>query len=62
MGFDNRDLSRRQVFEGMFRCNTDLMKMLDLVRTVAYAESTVLIDRQFPKSRLHRGRNRESTP
>ena len=28
----------------MFRCSTDLMKMLDLVRTVASTESTVLID------------------
>jgi hypothetical protein len=98
----------------MFRCSTDLMKMLDLVRTVEYTESTVLIDgetgrgekwsehhfvlqqtprsslrksephsdsaepsttcmnpvpdidkiydRQFPKPRLHTGRNSESTP
>jgi transcriptional regulator with GAF, ATPase, and Fis domain len=30
----------------MFRCSTDLTKMLDLVRTVAYSESTVLIDGQ----------------
>jgi hypothetical protein len=62
MGFGNRDLSGQQVFEGMFRCSTDLMKRLDLVRTVAYVESTVLIDKQFPKSRLDTGRNRESTP
>jgi transcriptional regulator with GAF, ATPase, and Fis domain len=46
MGFANRDLPKQQEFEGMFRCGTDLMKMLNLVRTVAYAESTVLIDGQ----------------
>jgi len=44
MGFANRALSKQQEFERMFRCSTDLMKMLDLVRTVASTESTVLID------------------
>jgi hypothetical protein len=44
MGLANRELSRRQEVEGMFRCSTDLMKMLNLVRAVAYTESMVLID------------------
>jgi transcriptional regulator with GAF, ATPase, and Fis domain len=44
MGVANRDLSKQQEFKGMFRCSTDLMKMLDLVRTVASTESAILID------------------
>jgi transcriptional regulator with GAF, ATPase, and Fis domain len=44
MGFASRDLSEQQEFEGMFRGGTDLMKMLDLVRTVAHTGFTVLID------------------
>jgi hypothetical protein len=35
---------QQQEFEGMFRCSTDLMKMLNLVRTAAHTESTVPID------------------
>jgi transcriptional regulator with GAF, ATPase, and Fis domain len=43
MSFANESLSKQQEFEGIVGCNTALKKTLDLVRTVAPTDSTVLI-------------------
>jgi transcriptional regulator with GAF, ATPase, and Fis domain len=43
MGVANENLSRQQRFEGIVGSSTTLMKTLDLVRTVASTDSTLLI-------------------
>src|ERR1700720_3885338 len=43
MSFANENLSKQQEFEGIVGCSTALMETLDLVRTVAPTDSTVLI-------------------
>jgi formate hydrogenlyase transcriptional activator len=43
MSFANENLSKQQEFEGIVGCCTALMETLDLVRTVAPTDSTVLI-------------------
>src|SRR6202050_3742915 len=43
MSFANENLSKQQAFEGIVGCSTALMETLDLVRTVAPTDSTVLI-------------------
>jgi transcriptional regulator with GAF, ATPase, and Fis domain len=43
MCFANENLSKQQEFEGIVGCNTTLMKTMDLVRTVASTDSTLLI-------------------
>ena len=40
----NENLSKQQEFEGIVGCSTALMETLDLVRTVAPTDSTVLIE------------------
>src|ERR1700724_1553018 len=40
----NENLSKQQEFEGIVGCSTALMEVLDLVRTVAPTDSTVLIE------------------
>src|ERR1700678_2135281 len=44
MSFANENLLKQQEFEGIVGCSTDLMRALDLVRTVAPTDSTVLIE------------------
>jgi len=44
MSFANENLSKQQAFEGIVGCSTALMETLDLVRTVAPTDSTVLIE------------------
>jgi transcriptional regulator with GAF, ATPase, and Fis domain len=44
MGFASENLSKQQEFEGIVGCSAALMKTLDLVRTVAPTDSTVLIE------------------
>jgi formate hydrogenlyase transcriptional activator len=44
MSFANENLSRQQAFEGIVGCSAALMETLDLVRTVAPTDSTVLIE------------------
>src|ERR1700729_409718 len=44
MSFANENLSKQQAFEGMVGCSAALMETLDLVRTVAPTDSTVLIE------------------
>src|ERR1700731_567636 len=44
MSFANENLSKQQAFEGIVGCSTGLMETLDLVRTVAPTDSTVLIE------------------
>ena len=43
MSFANENLSKQQEFEGIVGYSTALMETLDLVRTVAPTDSTVLI-------------------
>src|ERR1700757_2987012 len=44
MMFASENLSEQQAFEGIVGCSTALMETLDLVRTVAPTDSTVLIE------------------
>ena len=44
MSFANENLFKQQAFEGIVGCSTALMETLDLVRTVAPTDSTVLIE------------------
>jgi formate hydrogenlyase transcriptional activator len=44
MSFANENLSKQQAFEGIVGCSTVLMETLNLVRTVAPTDSTVLIE------------------
>src|ERR1700731_4745238 len=44
MSFATENLSKQQAFEGIVGCSAALMKTLDLVRTVAPTDSTVLIE------------------
>jgi formate hydrogenlyase transcriptional activator len=44
MSFANENLSKQQAFQGIVGCSTALMETLDLVRTVAPTDSTVLIE------------------
>src|SRR5271154_2688781 len=44
MSFVNEIRSKQQAFEGIVGCSTALMETLDLVRTVAPTDSTVLIE------------------
>jgi formate hydrogenlyase transcriptional activator len=44
MSFSNEHLSKQQEFEGIVGCSTALMETLDLVRTVAPTDSTVLVE------------------
>ncbi len=44
MSFASENLSKQQEFEGIVGCSAALMKTLDLVRTVAPTDSTVLIE------------------
>jgi formate hydrogenlyase transcriptional activator len=44
MSIANENLSKQQAFEGIVGCSTALMETLDLVRTVAPTDSTVLIE------------------
>jgi formate hydrogenlyase transcriptional activator len=44
MSFANENLLKQQEFEGIVGCSTALMRALDLVRTVAPTDSTVLIE------------------
>jgi transcriptional regulator with GAF, ATPase, and Fis domain len=44
MSLVNENLSEQQAFEGIVGCSTALMETLDLVRTVAPTDSTVLIE------------------
>src|SRR5271156_5546369 len=43
MTFANENLSKQQEFDGIVGCSTALIKTLNLVRTVAPTDSTVLI-------------------
>src|ERR1700721_2358849 len=43
MSFANENLSKQKEFKGIVGCSTALKKTLDLVRTVAPTDSTVLI-------------------
>jgi formate hydrogenlyase transcriptional activator len=44
MMFASKNLSEQQAFEGIVGCSTALMETLDLIRTVAPTDSTVLIE------------------
>ena len=67
MSFANENLSKRQAFEGIVGCSTALMETLELVRTVAPTDSTVLIEgetgtgKEVIASAIHACRDRKST-